>query len=253
VGLNFSYLETARQAGSIYLSATRTFKAPTLDQLFDQRPIPIPVEPFSVTTSNPDLRPQRGEGIEGGFTHRATTSFGAFETTVAAYRQKMRDELDFDLAQFRYVNVGRSLHRGIELGARVETTSASSLFATFTRQDVLATRGANAGSQLKAVPRQIATAGISAKVARRLDAGVNVSDVRGAFVDDANLRRLPGYTRVDTRLTSPLASVRLTLDVLNVLNRSFVSTGFPDPSGTDVVYYHPAAGRVLLIGIMSAW
>jgi outer membrane receptor protein involved in Fe transport len=165
----------------------------------------------------------------------------------------MRDELDFDIEQFRYVNVGRSLHRGIELGARIETQSATHLFATFTRQDVLATRGANSGRQLKAVPRQIATAGATTNIGRRLQAGVNISDVRGAFVDDANLRRLPGYTRVDTRLSSTLAPVRLTLDVLNVLNRSFVWTGFPDPSGTDVVYYHPAAGRVLLVGIMSAW
>ena len=135
----------------------------------------------------------------------------------------------------------------------MEKGSTNNLFATFTRQDVLAARGPNSGKQLKAVPRQIATAGISRRVAPWLQTGVNISDVRGAFVDDANLRRLPGYTRVDTRLSSTLASVRLSLDVLNVFNRSFVSTGFPDPSGTDVVYYHPAAGRVLLVGIMSAW
>jgi len=254
IGLNFSYLETARQAGNVYVSATRSFKAPTLDQLFDQRPIPIPVEPFSVSISNPELRPQRGEGVEGGIIHRATTAAGnVLETTLAAYRQNMRDELDFDIEQFRYVNVGRSIHRGIEVGARVEKGSTNNLFATFTRQDVLAARGPNSGKQLKAVPRQIATAGISRRVAPWLQTGVNISDVRGAFVDDANLRRLPGYTRVDTRLSSTLASVRLSLDVLNVFNRSFVSTGFPDPSGTDVVYYHPAAGRVLLVGIMSAW
>ena len=252
LGLNLSYVETARQAGNVYLSATRSFKAPTLDQLFDQRPVPIPVEPFSVSISNPELRPQRGESIEGGITHRATIASGqVLEATLAAYRQKMRDELDFDIEQFRYVNVGRSLHRGVEFGARLETSSASNVFATFTRQDVLAVIGPNSGRQLKAVPRQIATAGITTSVARWLQTGVNLSDVRGAFVDDANLRRLPGYTRVDTRLSSSLASVRVSLDVLNVFNRSFVSTGFPDPSGTDVVYYHPAAGRVLLIGISS--
>jgi len=114
-------------------------------------------------------------------------------------------------------------------------------------------KGANAGKQLKAVPRQVATAGLTTNVTRRVQTSVNISDVRGAFVDDANLRRLPGYTRVDTRLSSTLASVRFSLDALNLLNRRFVSTGFPDPSGTDVVYYHPAAGRVLLFGIMSAW
>ena len=37
VGLNFGYLDTDRQVGNIYLSASRSFKAPTLDQLFDQR------------------------------------------------------------------------------------------------------------------------------------------------------------------------------------------------------------------------
>src|SRR5688572_23138134 len=254
VGLNISYLETAHQAGNVYVSATRSFKAPTLDQLFDQRPIPIPVEPFSVSISNPDLRPQRGEGIEAGIIHRATSATGTtLETSLAAYRQKMRDELDFSIEQFRYVNVGRSLHRGIELGARMETADANNVFAAFTRQDVLVSNGPNSGRQLKAVPRQIATGGISTKLARRVQTGINISDVRGAFIDDANVRRLPGYTRVDARLSSTLGALRLSLDALNVFNRQYVSTGFPDPSGTDTAYFHPAAGRVLIIGIMSAW
>jgi outer membrane receptor protein involved in Fe transport len=254
LGLNLSYLETTRQAGNVYLSATRSFKAPSLDQLFDQRPIPIPVEPFSVSISNPELRPQRGAGIEGGLIHRATNAAGnVLEATLAVYRQKMRDELDFDIEQFRYVNIGQSLHRGIEFGARLEARGANNVFATFTRQDVLVLNGPNSGRQLKAVPRQIATAGIATKLGQRLQTGINISDVRGAFIDDANSRRLPGYTRVDARLSSTFAAVRLTVDALNVFNRAYVSTGFPDPSGTNVVYYHPAAGRVLLVGIMSAW
>ena len=55
----------------LWLSASRTFKAPTLDQLFDQRPIPIPFPPFSLTTSNPDLDPQRGTSVEAGIYHDA--------------------------------------------------------------------------------------------------------------------------------------------------------------------------------------
>ena len=253
-GLNFSYLETARQAGSAYISAARSFKAPTLDQLFDQRPIPIPVEPYSVTVSNPELRPQRGAGVEAGISHRATTRAGhAVETTLAAYRQQMRDELDFDVERFRYINVGRSLHKGIELGARVENRTGGSVFATVTRQEVLARNGPNAGRQLKAVPRQMETAGIAAGLPLRLQGSLSISSVRGAFVDDRNSRPLPGYTRVDTRLSLTVASLRLSLDALNLFNRRFVSTGFPDPSGSGVVYYHPAAGRVLLFGIISAW
>jgi outer membrane cobalamin receptor len=64
-------LESARQTGHAYMSFSRSFKAPTLDQLFDQRPIPIPTRPFSVTVSNPDLRPQHGSSVEAGVIHRA--------------------------------------------------------------------------------------------------------------------------------------------------------------------------------------
>jgi iron complex outermembrane receptor protein len=254
VGLNFGYLSTDRQAGNLYLSASRSFKAPTLDQLFDQRPIPIPVPPYSITVSNPELHPQRGAAVEAGVSHRAATRAGRMlQGTLAVYRQEMRDELDFDVEQFRYVNVGRSLHRGIEIGARLESGRGSNIFATLTRQSVLARNGANSGRQLKAVPGQSITGGIAGTLPFRLQGAFNVADVRGAFIDDANTRRLPAYTRVDTRLSTSTTPVRFSLDVLNVFNRALVSTGFPDPSGTDVVYFHPAAGRVVVFGVMSRW
>jgi outer membrane receptor protein involved in Fe transport len=254
LGLNVSYLNTPRQVGNVYFSTSRSFKAPTLDQLFDQRPIPIPVPPYSVTVSNPELRPQHGTAVEAGLNHRALAAAGlTLQTTLAVYRQEMRDELDFDLERFRYINVGRSLHRGLEIGARLESETGSNAFVTLTRQSVLAENGANSGRQLKAVPRQVITSGVAARIPARLQAGLTISDVRGAFLDDANARRLPGYTRVDTRLESTGQTVRFSVDVLNIFNRSLVSTGFPDPSGTDVVYYHPAAGRVVLFGVMSPW
>jgi len=165
----------------------------------------------------------------------------------------MRDELDFDVAQFRYINVGRSLHKGLEIGARLESVTGSNAFVNFTRQSVLAKNGANAGRQLKAVPRQVIASGFAARLPRWLEGSLTISDIRGAFLDDANARRLPAYTRFDTRFSSTGSPVRFSVDVLNIFNRSLVSTGFPDPAGTDVVYYHPAAGRVVLFGVMSPW
>ena len=253
LGLNFSYLENAFQSGHVYASIGRSFKAPTLDQLFDQRPIPIPDPPFSVTTSNPDLRPQRGSAVEAGVSHRTALGGGhTLDFTVAAYQQQMRDELDFDLALFRYVNVGRSRHRGLELGARADGWAGTSVFASLTRQSILAMNGPNAGRQLKAVPRNAFSAGITGGPPR-MQASVTVSDVRGAFLDDANQRRLPGYTRFDARLSAVVASLRFNVDVINALDRKLISTGFPDPSGTDVIYYYPAARRVLQLGVGSAW
>ena len=254
LGLNVSYLNTARQVGNVYVSASRSFKVATLDQLFDQRPIPIPVPPYSVSVSNPELRPQHGTAVEAGLSQRAMTVSGlTLQGTLAIYRQEMRDELDFDVAQFRYINVGRSLHKGLEIGARLESATGSNAFVNLTRQSVLAKNGANSGRQLKAVPRQVIASGVAARLPRWLQGSLTVSDVRGAFLDDDNARRLPAYTRVDTRVASTGSSVRFSVDVLNIFNRSLVSTGFPDPAGTDVVYYHPAAGRVVLFGVMSRW
>jgi outer membrane receptor protein involved in Fe transport len=235
------------------LSAGRSFKAPTLDQLFDQRPIPIPEPPYSVTISNPELRPQSGSAVEAGVSHRkAIGGDRVLELTLAAYQQRMRDELDFDIGLFRYVNVGRSRHEGLELGLRADALPGASAFASFTRQNVIAVNGPNAGRHLKAVPRQALSAGMTAG-SSRLQAGFTISDVRGAFIDDANQRRLPAYTRVDARLSASRASLRFYVDVFNALDRKLVSTGFPDPSGTDVVYYQPAARRILRVGVGSEW
>ena len=253
LGANFSYLEKARQTGNVYISFSRSFKAPTLDQLFDQRPIPVPFPPFSVTTSNPDLRPQRGSAIEGGVIHRAALgAAGTLDLTAAVYQQQMRDELDFDLATFRYINVGRSRHRGTELGARFDAPAATSIFASFARQAVLAINGPNTGRQLKAVPRQSLSAGVTAGPPL-LQGTLSVTDLRGAFLDDANQRRLPSFTRVDARLSTTVASLRFHLDLINALDRKLVSTGFPDPSGSDAVYYQPVARRVLQLGVGSTW
>jgi outer membrane receptor protein involved in Fe transport len=252
LGANFSYLENASQSGHVYASFTRSFKAPTLDQLFDQRPIPIPVAPFSVTISNPDLRPQHGVAVEAGIDHRAAFANGrGLDFTLAAYQQHMRDELDFDLGLFRYVNVGRSRHRGLELGLRADAGSTS-VFATATRQQVLAMNGDNSGKQLKAVPQQMLSAGITSGPPR-LQGTITVSDFRGAYLDDANARRLPAYTRVDARLSSSVASLRVFVDALNLLDRKLISSGFPDASGSGVAYYYPAARRAVQVGIGSAW
>jgi outer membrane receptor protein involved in Fe transport len=126
------------------------------------------------------------------------------------------------------------------------------VFATVTRQNIVAKNGDNAGRQLKAVPRHALSAGITGGPPR-LQGTLSVSEMGGAFLDDANQRRLPAYTRVDARVTATAGALRFNCDVINVLDRKLISTGFPDPSGTGVVYYYPAARRTLQIGIGSAW
>ena len=122
-------------------------------------------------------------------------------------------------------------------------------FLNYTLQRVTAERGANAGKYLKAIPRTTISGGISVTPVARFDAGVFVSHNRDMFIDDANTLELPDYTRVDARLAYGLRAVELFADVRNVFDTDYSTTGFPDPSGSGAVYYYPAAGRSLEIGL----
>lgn len=251
VGLNFSLPASARTATNLFLSAGKAFKTPTLDQLFDDRRIPIPVPPFSATVSNPDLVPQRGTSIEGGLYQSWKLDRGVHvDWSGALYEEKMREELDFDINTFRYINIGRSRHRGAELGLSGGAEKWFA-FANYTRQQVVAMNGQFEGKQLKAIPRNVASAGTNITVWRGVTAGLVASSLSGAFVDDENLVELRGFTKLDSRVGIPFGPARLTIDLQNALNRRYDVTAFPDPGGSGAVYRYPAAGRAVIIGLES--
>jgi len=252
LGANLRWLDGARQTGNVYASVARSFKAPTMDQLFDQRTVPIPVEPFAVTTSNADLESQYGTSVEAGAYHRV--AFGARATarlSASVYQMDMTNELDFDLEQFRYVNLGRSRHRGLEAGATLEGPSATSAFVSVTRQYATSRRGEHEGNQLKAVPRDVLGAGVARTPTRGLGLGASVTRVGGAFYDDANARPIPAFTRVDARASHSFGAVLVAVNVRNLGGARYVTTGFPDPGGSDALLLYPAAGRVVTIGLES--
>jgi outer membrane receptor protein involved in Fe transport len=250
-GINVQYLRRQTHTGHAYASVSRSFKAPTLDQLYDLRRIPVPFPPFAITTSNPALAPQHGTSIEAGLYHGLTLRPGTLsaELSVAAYEMRMQDELDFDVQTLRYVNIGSSKHRGVETGVRVNATSGGSAFVNYTLQRVTAEVGPNAGRYLKAIPRHTFSGGITVTPLGQLEAGAFASHNRDIFLDDANTIELPDYTRVDARLAYGLRGVRLFVDVRNVFDAEYSTTGFPDPSGSGAIYYYPAAGRSFEIGI----
>ncbi|HZD86019.1 MAG TPA: TonB-dependent receptor [Gemmatimonadaceae bacterium] len=249
--LNLELPLPADRATNVYFSVGRVFKAPTLDQLFDDRAIPIPFPPFSATVSNPLLSPQRGTSVETGFYSAWTIPGARLDISGAAYRERMRDELDFDVTSFRYVNIGRSFHRGVELGTKLTATSGALLFANLSRQSVLSESGQFEGRQLKAIPRTIVSAGADLVLWRGLTGGLLVTSLGGAFVDDANATPLPGYTRADVRVGVPMGPLRLTFDAMNALGRRYDATAFPDPAGSTITYRYPAAGRVFVLGLES--
>lgn len=253
VGINLRYVSTGAHTGHAYAGASRAFKAPTPGQLFDPRPIPIPVEPYSTTISNALLDPQRGVNVEAGAYHTIDGLARAMSARVslAAYQTDMRDELDFDFQTFRYVNLARSRHRGVETGLQLHHPSGSQAFVSYTAQAVTSRFGPNMGRFLRAVPGRHLTAGASLAHRSGLAANASVNRLWRIYLDDANAVQLPAFAQLDLRVSQRLDRYRVSLEVFNVLDRAFSPTGFPDPSGTELFYYHPAAGRRVRVGVSA--
>ena len=262
VGANLRWLATAHQVGHVYLNAGRHFKAPTLDQLFDQRTIGVPFPPFSVSLSNAGLRPQRGTSVEAGLTHRAAlgrTALGqaTAEATVAVYRIDMEDEIDFSLQDFAYGNIGESVHRGVEAGLSLSAGGAR-VFGTYAYQEATVEGGDTDGNFLKAIPRDVWAAGASA-ARGPLSASLTAHGAGRIWLDDANTVPLDGWAALDARLAYrlPVAdrAVSVVAEAFNLTDAEYATTGFPDasgaagPDGGPLVYLYPAAGRQLRLGL----
>ena len=253
VGVNVRYAGGESSSGHAYVSVSRSFKAPTLDQLYDLRSIPVPFPPFAIRTSNPDLEPQHGTSVELGLYHDAELSPSLrASASVSTYQIEMKDELDFSVESFRYVNIGRSRHRGVEGGISLAGSRAST-FANYTLQSVTSRSGDNEGNRLKAIPRHTLGGGVSVQPWRTLETSLLVTNVRDVYLDDANTVELPDFTRVDARAAIGIRRISVFVEARNLLNERYASTGYLDPGGSGEAYFHPAAGRVIELGIRGGW
>ena len=226
-----------------------------MDQLFDQRRTPVPFPPFTISTSNSALEAQYGKSGEVGVYHQVNIVPDRFDArfSASAYQTDMRNELDFDLKKFKYVNLGRSRHRGLETGLTLDGPSAFSAFANLTLQRITSLVEQDSGHLLKAIPQQVIATGLSHAAAHGVSASLSVVHIGDSYLDDANTLTLAGHTQLDGHATYPVGRARLSIDVRNLLGAQFNSTGYPDPAGSRLVYYYPAAGRVLSVGLESGW
>ncbi|HKS05376.1 MAG TPA: TonB-dependent receptor [Gemmatimonadaceae bacterium] len=254
LGVNVRVTDSPNHPTNVYASFGRSFKAPTLDQLYDVRNIPVPFPPFAIRTSNPDLEPQFGTNIELGVYHTHTVNSSlAAAVNVSIYQMQMKDELDFDVNTFQYVNIGRSRHRGVEVGTRLIGPRDATAFANYTFQSAEIRTGANSGNQLKAIPRHHMNAGASATHLGHLTTTFMVNYTRAAWLDDENTQKIPEFATVDVRFGYPIRGMQLFVDARNAFDRKYDASGFLDPSGSGEAYYYPAVGRVISVGVRAGW
>lgn len=254
-GLNVRYARSTAHVGNWYANVSRSFKAPTLDQLYDQREIPVPFPPFGVTISNGELRPQRGVGLETGLYHRAVIAQNslAAELSLSVYQMDMTDELDFQIETFQYENIAESRHRGMELGVKLDMGQEAALILNYTLQSVTYQSGANRGNYVKAIPRTYISLATRMRLAEDMTVTGTLRGARQIWLDDANTLPLDNWATTDLKLTYDFGRAAFMFEALNLLDEEYSTTGFPDPAGSDTVFLYPAAGRAVRVGIQVGW
>ena len=253
LGLNFAYANRATHTGNVYLTLTRSFKAPTAYQLYDVRLIRTGEPGETINLSNSDLRPQHSSGVELGVYHHLALWGTAFaELTLAAYRMDVSDEIDFDLRTFRYGNILKSRHDGLEASLTASLSPALSVRQAFTVMHVTSQIGENAGKRLKNMPEVVSTTGVHLSAAKGVEAGLTHRFSGGLFLDDANLESLPGSHRVDALVSWGAGPAQFHFTVFNVGDSHASNGGFMvyDPArGENVRLLYPEAGRYVRAGV----
>ena len=208
-------------AVTTYVQLARAFKAPTLDQRFDQRP--------RIGISNPALVPQRSKNVEAG-------ARGA-EWEVVAYLIDVEDEIDFDIRTFRYQNIGSSRHRGVEAMWRPRSRGRFAPRVTYAW-----TRVGSGEIQLKNIAEHVIRAGVDMRAL--VDVHLDVEHSANRWLDDDNLFPLGDATVVDLRVARTFGALTAAIESTNLFDEQYAPLGF---ALGDAPYYYPAAGRSVAV------
>jgi outer membrane receptor protein involved in Fe transport len=234
-----------------HVQASRAFKAATIDQVLDPRPFPDGAG-GTFTISNPGLAPQHAGTVEVGLRREGAIA----RWSVVGYTMSVDDEIDFDPATFRYVNIGRSRHAGLEarLALAEGRTLAPHVSYAWTR--VGSREPERRRFQLKNVPEHVLRLGLRATLPAGFSGELRFTRRAGLYLDDANAFPVDDASLVDLRLRRPVGrrfSARL--DLLNLTNERSADVGFvlADFAGGVVPYVLPPAGFAFRIGLSAAF
>jgi vitamin B12 transporter len=192
------------------------FRAPSLGEL------------FFPGSANPDLKPEDSQGYELGIEQVA----GGWRFGLTGFENRLRNLIDFDLATFRDVNIGRARSRGIE----GEAGYRRGIFDATVNATLQNTEDQDTGLELLRRPKRSANLVLSARPGPWTLSAVGRYVGERADFDPFTFGRTvnPSYTRFDLAVRwrarswlSPYARVE------NLADRRYSEAlGFPSPGRT---------------------
>ncbi len=239
--------------GSLWLNASQAFKLPTLEQLYDNRDL---LTEFGIVRfSNERLRPQSGRNLEAGM-HLGAGADLALDASV--YRMEMEDEIDFDLQQYRYRNINRSIHEGVDLEATLRLPAAHYLNLGAAVCRAVCDGGPDDGNRLERVPDRSLSLGGGGSLFG-LSYHLQLNHTGEQFIDRGNTETIEAWQTLDLKLGYRAGRIELELSVYNLLDVEYSSSGYmalsqfiamTDPGADPALRLeYPGSGRRVLAGL----
>lgn len=204
-----SLLYRMTESLSVTASAYRSFRAPTLNELYRSFRLGN-----VVTLANENLDPERATGAEAGAILR--TAGGSVNVRGSFYWMRVDDtianvtlESTSSLITRRRENLGRTRSAGVELEAEARLSAALAVSAGYLYSDSAVRRfSANLsleGKRVAQVPRNQAAARLYYRGPRGEVIALQVQIVGAQFDDDLNQLRLAGYATFGALASFPIS------------------------------------------------
>jgi outer membrane cobalamin receptor len=206
------------EAMSLKASAGRSYRAPTLNDLYWPNDM--------VTEGNPDLKPETGYSGDLG----VSAATERLQANAFAFVRYVQDGIQWaETSPFFYqpMNVGEALFPGAEVDVDFQPFRGLHLSGSYTFQYSFVLKGASASYTFADDKRAVYTPVHSAGAAVRYDNGstrlaVDARLVGERFIDESNSTSLPAYVVVNAEARQQLTpALALSLAGKNLLNQVY--------------------------------
>jgi outer membrane receptor protein involved in Fe transport len=246
IGVHYQYLNSDVLDGHLFTNWSKAFKAPTLDQLYDTREINFFGQEFNY--SNTGLVPQTSTNLDIGLNQEIFPSNSIYsgELSLAIYIMSISNEIDFDMATFKYGNILKSQHKGIECFLGIYKSNRIRLNSTIDIAEVTFGSGDYEGNMLKNIPKITYTNRFSIKTSAFSNLVLTQKFFGSVYLDDANTVSLPSNTILNCKLQFIIKDLSIDLSLFNLTDKFYYSSGYLlfDPMlQENVQFYFPAQRR----------
>ncbi len=231
---------------SLYASVSGAFKSPTFVHLFDSPPVQSQFGYLLISSHS--LRALRGTEYELGVRLMEEESY---YLSLDCFSYEIRNEIEFDFATFRYANIGKSRHRGVELSSSASLGGRLRAELGFGYNQSTYQQGEFTGNQINGVPEFTYHARVTAKIRQPWQISGILDGRVNQYMDEANEHKLGNYSVVGVASDYALGPIRLAIAVTNLLDAENSVDGYLGALGEK--RYYPAPGRTFTASVETSF